>query len=408
MAPQKRKYSHDAGQDRPVQAPQVTTRRSTRQHPSVGTAAEHQLRSGRIRTNNTDEAPTSEVKHPTSRPRKRDASNEVEHPTAAMKQTRNSRQRVVSEPGRTLVAVLSPTSRENVSPQFPPDDRRQRTAPSPKQTRHHALHSGPGTHSDPNPRKRSRSLSDSSAKPRERVTSPSTPHALVARPSRQSGRSMPVATGSGPAHVASAAILTPKRTPQATSKNPRPPGTPHSDRNIDTVVFGSICFKAWYPSYYGKEVLGEDFAHVGGFNSKIGGAKRDQPLLDRLYICPCCFKYSKELLPWWKHVGNCEKRASVPGTKIYAHPRRAIAVGTAKTGSPLASPPGVAKPRGRHKSGEATNSETVNEGEWSVWEVDGEKEGVSYYTIQHLYISMLIINSAVLSEPLPVREALPR
>jgi len=379
MAPQKRKYSHDASQDRPTQVPQVTTRRSTRQHPDVGAAADHQLRSGRIRTNNTDEAPTSTMKDPVPRPRKRDASKEAEHPTTAMKQTRTARQRVVSEPGRTVVAALSPTSRENMPPQSAPDDRRQRMAPPPKQTRHHALHSGPNTDPDLNTRKRSRSHSDSLSKPRERVTSPPTPHALVARPSRQSARPIPAATGSGPAHVAGAATLTPKRTPQASSKTPRPPGTPHSDRNIDTVVFGSICFKAWYPSYYGKEVLGDDFAHVGGFSSKVGGAKRDQPLLDRLYICPCCFKYSRELLPWWKHVGNCEKRASVPGTKIYTHPHRATAVGTAKAGSSLASPPGAAKPRGRHKTSEATNSEIVNEGEWSVWEVDGEKEGVSYY-----------------------------
>jgi len=67
------------------------------------------------------------------------------------------------------------------------------------------------------------------------------------------------------------------------------------------VVLGDISFRAWYPSYYGKDVLGDASvtsggkANPGGGGAKIGGGKKDKEvLLDRLFVCPSCFKYSKE------------------------------------------------------------------------------------------------------------------
>ncbi|KAI0394430.1 acyl-CoA N-acyltransferase [Xylariaceae sp. FL0594] len=401
MAPRKRKHSQDASLARPAPVPPVTTthRPPTRQKPDVDNcdvetvAEEHKLRSGRrvrVNKNNTGEASAAaKQKRVVSRPRKRDASAEVEHPTIAVK----TRQRVGSEPGDAMITVLPPppppppsppVTRDEVSPlRSSADDRRQRP---PKKARNDALHHSGGTGPDPTPRKRSRPHTYSLQKPRDGVASPSTPHRLVARPSRQQ-RPIPAATGSGPAGT-TALALTPSRTPHSggggggggfSTQTPRPPGTPHSDRNIDTVVFGTVCFKAWYPSYYGKEV--DPGAGAGGGG---GGAKRDPRLLDRLYVCPCCFKYSKELLPWWKHVGNCEKRAHVPGRKIYTHPRRLPAnTRTAKGG------------RGTHgRVSEGNNNEVVNEGEWSVWEVDGEKEGLFCQNLS-LFAKLFLDNKSV-------------
>lgn len=185
---------------------------------------------------------------------------------------------------------------------------------------------------------------------------------------------------------------TPERAGRGTSTTGR------TDRNIDKVVLGNIFFRAWYPSYYGKEVLGDISSNSqsakGGKGGKPGGTtgaqyheddtnggkahgRRDRdhppPMLDRLYVCPCCFKYSKELVTWWEHVRACERRGFVPGEKIYVHPkgRRTVLV-----------PSGPAPKQGRGKRGSTAGQKMVeevvqDEGEWSVWEVDGETDVVS-------------------------------
>ncbi|KAG7417043.1 Males-absent on the first protein [Fusarium oxysporum f. sp. rapae] len=105
---------------------------------------------------------------------------------------------------------------------------------------------------------------------------------------------------------------------------PKPPAPPsvrpplRADRNIDKVVLGNMCFSTWYPSYYGKEVLGEPSGNLGKTGSKDLGAK-DQ----------------------------------------------------------------------------ATGEEIVqDEGEWSIWEVDGEKDGLFCQNLS-LFAKLFLDNKSV-------------
>lgn len=110
------------------------------------------------------------------------------------------------------------------------------------------------------------------------------------------------------------------------------------ERNIDTVIFGDVSFKAWYPSWYPKEIIGE--------------VKEGPPggiVVDELYVCARCFGYSKQLEEWVRHCRCCEK--TVPGQMVYTH--------------------------------------GAEGGRWSVWEVDGEVEGVCilpFFPLSHTEI----------------------
>lgn len=169
-----------------------------------------------------------------------------------------------------------------------------------------------------------------------------------------------------------------------TSSPQKPNSRP--DRNIDKVVLGNICFRAWYPSYYGKEVLGDVASSnaktpVNGGSHDDGGAKqacrrdRDhQPMLDRLYVCPCCFKYSKELVAWWEHVRVCEQRGFVPGRKIYVHPKPKRI--PQETPVPIPIPRPFKKKKPDPPPPVIPKSIQQDVGEWSIWEVDGEKDVV--------------------------------
>lgn len=176
---------------------------------------------------------------------------------------------------------------------------------------------------------------------------------------------------------------------------PKPPAAPsvrpplRTDRNIDKVVLGNMCFNTWYPSCYGKEVLGESHGHTTKTGSKEAGAKgqatggTSPPAVDRLYICPSCFKYSKELVAWCHHVRVCERKAHVPGRKVYVHPR-----GRRKILVPYDNK--ASGPKRRKGEGNIRYVEELvqDEGEWSIWEVDGEKDGVSLHVVTHQAIML--------------------
>ncbi|PON30369.1 hypothetical protein TGAM01_v200809 [Trichoderma gamsii] len=192
-------------------------------------------------------------------------------------------------------------------------------------------------------------------------------------------------------------VLPPK--PPTLPVSDRPP--PRTDRNIDKVVLGNLCFRTWYPSYYGKEVLGATSGNAKGGSkdgpAETGGkapAKKEKdgaPMLERLYVCPCCFKYAKELVAWWGHVKLCQQRAHVPGKKVYVHPKGRRMVYVAQDGSSRA--PGQKKRRGE---GNIRYVEEIvqDEGEWSLWEVDGEQD-VLFCQNLSLFAKLFLDNKSV-------------
>ena len=115
------------------------------------------------------------------------------------------------------------------------------------------------------------------------------------------------------------------------------------ERNIDSVLFGDILFKAWYPSWYPKEVLGEK------------GLEGKGAVVKRLYVCERCFGYTKVCGEFVRHVrGGCGRE--IPGRKVYVH--------------------GGYK-EVEHVDDEGTNAVNgQNKGGWEVWEVDGDVDTV--------------------------------
>lgn len=200
----------------------------------------------------------------------------------------------------------------------------------------------------------------------------------------------------GPAPMVITPVLPPK--PPTLPVSDRPP--PRTDRNIDKVVLGNLCFRTWYPSYYGKEVLGATSGNAkGGSKDGLldaagkGPSKKEKdglPMLERLYVCPSCFKYAKELVAWWGHVKLCQQRAHVPGNKIYVHPKGRRTVYVAQDGS---RGPGQKKRRGE---GNIRYVEEVvqDEGEWSLWEVDGEQD-VLFCQNLSLFAKLFLDNKSV-------------
>lgn len=181
-----------------------------------------------------------------------------------------------------------------------------------------------------------------------------------------------------------------------------------ADRNIEKVVFGTVCFSTWYHSPYGTEALGE----IPGNSVKTATAngvqettsKEEGPLsltskktkedkLDRLYVCPCCFKYSKELVPWWQHVHFCERRGYIPGEKIYTHPKRRPIRQATDSSTLINKSPG----RKRKHSDipvDATDATGEDDGEWSIWQVDGEKD-VLFCQNLSLFAKLFLDNKSV-------------
>ncbi|KAI0127655.1 acyl-CoA N-acyltransferase [Xylariales sp. AK1849] len=377
MAPQKRKRSQEEGS-----AAEPPTRRTTRHTVAE---PEKQLRSGRIRANTLENPDNvTELAHRAAPESRSDASKTkakraavTPPPPAPTKTTRRTRDLNTAPETHGEEEVI--VNKENTRP--PPTRTRQATVPAPKSpTSPVALNSRP---------KEQVLASGTTALPKTRVPRPKAPP--------QCHPQAPAANLTDPA---SASAITPKRH-ASSSRASKPPPTPRSDRNIDKVVLGNICFRAWYPSYYGKEVLGDSSGNAGGKDNgagttKIGGGKKEKEvMLDRLYVCPCCFKYSKELVAWSEHVRYCEQKTQMPGTKVYTHPKgKRTARGEAST---LAAPADAAKRKGKIMVNpvDASEEATVDEeGEWSVWEVDGEDD-VLFCQNLSLFAKLFLDNKSV-------------
>ncbi|KAI1258684.1 acyl-CoA N-acyltransferase [Xylariaceae sp. FL1019] len=366
MAPQTRNMPHAAAADRA--AKEQPQRRSTRQHPITAketTEAEHQLRNGKPRANTIEKPLPTESERPASRAKRSDASkNGTADPAIATRMTRATRH------SKDTAAEAPTSQKENVAPKVEDSKRVSQSKKARIDIR------------EPSP-------------------PPSKPHISIPPKKRtRNSRSSPTPSISAiatlpapPQAVATVATITatPKRNLPNPAQTPKPPGTPHSDRNIDKVVFGSIAFKAWYVSYYAKEVLGD----ISGNNAKMGGGKKDLQIVDKLYICPCCFKYSRDAEMWLAHVRACEERAFVPGEKVYTHPSNSKGVKVPRLGSARES----SSPRGKRKRSESVAAngdagEVEDKGEWSVWEVDGEKEGLFCQNLS-LFAKLFLDNKSV-------------
>ena len=69
-------------------------------------------------------------------------------------------------------------------------------------------------------------------------------------------------------------------------------------RNVIEVVLSDIQIQTWYPSFYPEDLIGR--------------------LVDRLFVCKHCFKYTTKVVPFIQHNEQCPvKAAGPPGTKIY-------------------------------------------------------------------------------------------
>lgn len=99
-------------------------------------------------------------------------------------------------------------------------------------------------------------------------------------------------------------------------------------RNIDKVTFGPLEIPAWYSSDYQNSC-------VGGANVEKSLPKK--PVVDNLYVCQNCFAYTTNIEEHAGHSFFCPNE--VPGEKVYDH---------------------------------------AGAGVWSVWQVDGETDKVSY------------------------------
>lgn len=209
----------------------------------------------------------------------------------------------------------------------------------------------------------------------------------------------------------------PARKQQPAKHSQEPKKSTNADRNIDKVVFGNICFSTWYHSPYGTEALGDIPGGVPETTSikeegpwGLTSKKTKEDKLDRLYVCPCCFKYSKELVPWWQHVHWCERRGYIPGEKIYTHPkqRRQPPVRQQATDNNNSTSVANKGPGRKRKHSDApvvdaaiiTADSAAGEGddgdggEWSIWQVDGEKD-VLFCQNLSLFAKLFLDNKSV-------------
>ncbi|KAI0121854.1 acyl-CoA N-acyltransferase [Daldinia grandis] len=398
MAPLKRKRPHDAEPELP--------RRATRQHPAPN-SDEHLLRSGRVRAGSIKK------------------SDMLSHVEKILEKEGEVKKRVGRPPSKqdgattTRHAATDNISKENIQPnssyEREEEERYDDRINEPVKSLEHPPHK--------EKRATTRQSTTSSSPPQIRLAPPKPPIQQKQKQHQHQHQQQQIMNQIN-THTKPPMTSTPKR-PTTSDKPLKPPPTPRSDRNIDKVVLGNICFKAWYPSYYGKEVLGDisnntnpggkDGRDGGGkMGGRIGGSKRQPPpMLERLYVCPCCFKYSRELVAWWEHVRCCEKTFEMPGRKVYKHPK-GLRTGAVKIPSTFSSvtttapvtvavtvavAEAVGKGKGRKKSDGGVGVPTVEEvvsddGEWSVWEVDGEKDRLFCQNLS-LFAKLFLDNKSV-------------
>ncbi|PQE19331.1 histone acetyltransferase protein [Rutstroemia sp. NJR-2017a BVV2] len=176
------------------------------------------------------------------------------------------------------------------------------------------------------------------------------------------------------------------------------------ERNIKEVVFGDICFKSWYSSWYPREIIGMNHGaggagelgggHVGsggvtkgnksgngkGNGKGSAGAAASATQVERLWVCGWCFAYSLSKGEMGVHREVCRRRVEgPPGRRIYVHAERS------GDGDEVGD-------------GDGMDREGEEKGEWSVWEVDGEEEVVSFlsFPLTCLLLAFLLGNSGAM------------
>lgn len=81
---------------------------------------------------------------------------------------------------------------------------------------------------------------------------------------------------------------------------PRPPSP--SDFRAHTVVFGDLQLAPAYPSFYPQEDMSTN-------------------PVDKLFVCPTCFKYTEKPVEYVAHKAVCRHRDELPGQLVYdGHP----------------------------------------------------------------------------------------
>lgn len=133
--------------------------------------------------------------------------------------------------------------------------------------------------------------------------------------------------------------------------------------NVLNVVLGNLLIKPWYPSFYPEDLVGK--------------------VVDRLYICAACFRYSKELMPYLAHM-VCIKHSALIllNTKLMQKGKKVCP-------QKELPPPGTLIYRTK---------------DHMIYEVDGEEHKVRHLPLSK-YTSRLMRETAILSEPVPLCEA---
>ena len=83
------------------------------------------------------------------------------------------------------------------------------------------------------------------------------------------------------------------------------------NRNIGQVVLGNLLFETWYYSPYPDNIiLGVDHQHHNRHpgsaadlrNGNVQLLTREEPVCRRLYVCPCCFRYTPDEHDYVQHL----------------------------------------------------------------------------------------------------------